>query len=212
MARGRNEILEDLAREEARLAELERTREAARSRIASLRAEIDAVPTVAPVPLAPHGKAPLSPADKVQLFRSLFRGRDDVYPTRFVSKTTGKTGYAPACANEWVRGVCDEAGGKCGDCPNQAFVPVSDQIIIDHLQGRHVMGVYPLLDDETCWFLAVDFDKRSWMEDVAAFVETCRAVGVPAAVERSRSGNGAHVWFFFAAPVPATSPARWAAT
>ena len=92
---------------------------------------------------------------------------------------------------------------KCGDCPNQAFVSVSDQTVVDHLQGRHVMGVYPLLQDETCWFLAVDFDKRSWMDDVAAFVETCRDVGVPAAVERSRSGNGAHVWFFFTAPVAA---------
>ena len=100
---------------------------------------------------------------------------------------------------------CEKPSVKCGECPNQAFVAVSEQTIVNHLQGRHVVGVYPLLQDETCWFLAVDFDKRSWMEDVAAFVETCRSVGVPTAVERSRSGNGSHAWFFFAAPVAASS-------
>jgi hypothetical protein len=93
---------------------------------------------------------------------------------------------------------------KCGECPNQAFLPVDDKITLDHLQGRHVVGVYPLLTDETCWFLAADFDKASWTDDVAAFTETSRAHGLPAAVERSRSGNGAHVWFFFSAPVAAS--------
>jgi hypothetical protein len=87
-------------------------------------------------------------------------------------------------------------------------VPINDQVIIDHLQGRHVIGLYPLLEDETCWLLAVDFDKRSWKEDVAAFADTCRAVGLPAVIERSRSGNGAHAWFFFAAPIPANVARR----
>jgi hypothetical protein len=96
-----------------------------------------------------------------------------------------------------------KTGGKCSDCANQAFIPVGDQVVIDHLQGRHVMGVYPLLEDESCWFLAADFDKISWKEDVAAFAETCRSVGVSVAIERSRSGNGAHAWFFFTAPVHA---------
>jgi TOTE conflict system, Archaeo-Eukaryotic Primase domain len=99
---------------------------------------------------------------------------------------------------------------RCGECPNHAFLPVEDQVILDHLQGRHVVGVYPLLTDETCWFRAADFDKTSWADDVAAFVETCRLAGLPAAVERSRSGNGAHVWFFFSAPVVASTAARWA--
>jgi hypothetical protein len=85
---------------------------------------------------------------------------------------------------------------KCGECPNQAFVRVDDATVAAHLQGRHVMGAYPLLEDETCWFLAVDFDESTWKDDVLAFVATCRQVGLPAAVERSRSGNGAHVWFF----------------
>ncbi len=148
---------------------------------------------------------PVTSAEKVALFRSLFRGREDIYPKFWSNARTGRKGYAPACANEWVRGVCEKPRVKCGECPHQAFLPVEDQVILDHLQGRHVVGVYPLLTDETCWFLAADFDKTSWADDVAAFVETCRQTDLPAAVERSRSGNGAHVWFFFAAPVAAAT-------
>ncbi|MFI5395674.1 MAG: TOTE conflict system archaeo-eukaryotic primase domain-containing protein [Candidatus Binatia bacterium] len=147
---------------------------------------------------------PITSAEKLALFRSLFRGRQDVYPQFWVNARTSRKGYAPACANEWVHGVCEKPRVKCGDCPNQAFLPVTDQIILRHLREPRVIGVYPLLEDETCWFLAVDFDKHAWVEDVVAFVETCRSVGVPAAVERSRSGNGAHVWFFFAVPVAAS--------
>src|SRR3954447_3502623 len=157
-----------------------------------------ALPVVTGVPVTP------TPTEKVRLFRALFKGREEVFPTRFVSKKTGKAGYAPACANKFVRGVCDLPRIKCSECPNQAFTPVDDRVVLDHLRGRHVMGVYPLLDDETCWFLAIDFDKSSWQEDVGAFSETCRAMDVPAATERSRSGNGAHAWFFFEAPVAAS--------
>ncbi|HEY2406447.1 MAG TPA: hypothetical protein VGI10_10620 [Polyangiaceae bacterium] len=92
---------------------------------------------------------------------------------------------------------------KCAECTNQAFRPVDDGAVLAHLQGKHVMGVYPLLNDETCWFLAVDFDKSSWKDDVRAFVGVARALGLPLLIERSRSGNGAHVWFFFSASVPA---------
>ncbi|HWN44924.1 MAG TPA: DEAD/DEAH box helicase family protein [Thermoanaerobaculia bacterium] len=148
--------------------------------------------------------AQATPADKVRLFRALFRGREDIFPTRFTSKKTGKAGYAPACTNKFVRGVCDLPKVKCSECPNQAFTPVDERMVLDHLRGRHVMGVYPLLEDETCWFLAIDFDKSYWEEDVGAFAETCRAVDVPVAVERSRSGDGAHAWFFFGAPVAAS--------
>ena len=94
---------------------------------------------------------------------------------------------------------------KCGDCPNQAFLPVTADTVLGHLQGRHVIGVYPMLTDETCWFLAADFDKEAWREDVLAFTETCRHIGVPYAIERSRSGNGAHVWFLFSSPVSAST-------
>ncbi|HVW28091.1 MAG TPA: DEAD/DEAH box helicase family protein [Polyangiaceae bacterium] len=141
----------------------------------------------------------------MKLFRQLFRGREDLYPTRFVSKKTGKAGYAPACANKFVAGVCALPKVKCGDCTHQAFRPVDSEAVLAHLRGKHVMGIYPMLPDETCWFLAVDFDKSTWKEDVRAFAETARRMGVPALVERSRSGNGAHVWFFFSEPVPAAT-------
>ena len=151
-----------------------------------------------------------SPVEKIALFRSLFRGREDVYPRRFESRKTGKTGYAPACANEWVRGVCEKPKIKCAECPHRRFLPVTDEVVRSHLSGRDdlgrdfVMGVYPMLLDETCLFLAVDFDKESWQADAGAFVETCRTLDVPVALERSRSGNGAHVWIFFAEAVSAS--------
>jgi hypothetical protein len=119
-----------------------------------------------------------------------------------VSKKTGKPGYAPACSNKWEpRLSLLKIGGKCSDCANQAFVAVGDQVVIDHLKGRHTIGAYPILEGDTCWFLAADFDKRSGKEDVAAFG---RSVGTPVAIERSRSGNGAHAWFFYTAPVAAS--------
>ncbi len=150
-----------------------------------------------------------SPEAKIALFRSLFRGRDDVYPRRFESRKTGKSGYAPACSNEWVRGVCEKPRIKCAECPNRRFLPVTDEVIRWHLSGydeagqRFVAGVYPMLLDETCFFLAVDFDKGGWLEDSTAFMETCRRMNVPAVPERSRSGRGGHVWLLFEEAVPA---------
>lgn len=151
---------------------------------------------------------------KIALFRSLFRGREDVYPRRFESRKTGKTGYAPACANEWVRGICEKPRIKCAECPNRRFLPVTDDVIRWHLSGRDdkgqafVAGVYPLLQDERCFFLAVDFDKSNWQEDAAAFLEVCHRLDLPAALERSRSGRGAHVWFFFEEAIPAAMARR----
>jgi len=196
-----------IAREEAKIGRLEGELEAARAVIECLRTELPArrPSSLSPLQLIPAMPVPVTSAEKVALFRSRFRGRDDIYPRFWTNARTGRKGYAPACANEWVRGICEKPRVKCGECPNQAFLPVEDKVILDHLQGRDVIGVYPLLTDETCWFLAADFDKTSWAEDVAAFVETCRGTDLPAAVERSRSGNGAHVWFFFSAPVAAAT-------
>ena len=101
--------------------------------------------------------------------------------------------------------MCQKPRVKCRECPNQAFSPVTADTVLDHLQGRHVIGAYPMLKDETCWFLAADFDKEAWQDDVLAFTETCRQLEVPYAIECSRSGNGAHVWFFFSSPVPAAT-------
>jgi superfamily II DNA or RNA helicase/very-short-patch-repair endonuclease len=152
-----------------------------------------------------------SPAEaKIALFRSLFHGREDVYPRRFESRKTGRAGYSPVCGNEWVQGICEKPRIKCSECPHQRFLPVTDDAIRRHLRGQDnqgrdfVMGVYPMLLDETCFFLAADFDKTNWQDNVAAFWETCRQMNLPAALERSRSGRGGHIWFFFNEAVPAT--------
>ncbi|HWZ89845.1 MAG TPA: DEAD/DEAH box helicase family protein [Polyangiaceae bacterium] len=199
-----------LDQEEARLRLLEVEREEAKARLAALRSGLAALDE-GPVPQRQSSgsrtAAPQSSQEKVTLFRQLFRGREDLYPTRFVSKKTGKAGYAPACSNKFVAGVCELPKVKCGDCANQAFRPVDDGAVLRHLRGKQVMGVYPMLPDETCWFLAADFDKSSWKEDVRAFAETARRLGLPVLVERSRSRNGAHVWFFFSQPV-ASATAR----
>jgi hypothetical protein len=208
--RGQRDALRNaIAVEEARLSNLEAQQAASRHRLAALQAKLaalDAEPQIRVcLPINAKVSIPRTAADKVRLFRSLFRGRMDVFPTRFVSQKTGKSGYAPACRNKFVRGVCELPKVKCSECPNRAFIPFDDAAILSHLTGRHVMGVYPLLEDETCWFLAVDLDKGTWTDDVIAFVQTCGRVGVPVAVERSRSGDGAHVWFFFSSPVAAVS-------
>ena len=150
----------------------------------------------------------LSTVEKVALFRRLFRGRTDAYPIRWESKTTGKSGYAPACANEWRTGVCEKPRIKCGDCGNRLLIPLSDAVIFAHLAGDHTVGVYPLLDDDTCYFLAVDFDESEWRQDAQAFLRSCNELGVPVALEISRSGQGAHAWVFFAGKVSARDARR----
>lgn len=150
----------------------------------------------------------LSTAEKVALFRRLFRGRTDVYPVRWEGKTSGKSGYTPACANEWRAGVCEKPRIKCGDCSSRLLIPLSDPVIYDHLAGEHTVGVYPLLEDGTCYFLAVDFDEADWRDDARAFIQSCDELGVPAALEISRSGNGAHAWVFFASRVAARDARR----
>ena len=151
---------------------------------------------------------------KIALFRRLFRGRSDVFPIRWENRATGRSGYAPACANEWRRGVCEKPKVKCSTCPNQAFRAVDDVSIERHLRGvdangaPFVMGVYPMLTDNTCSFLAADFDEGEWRRDVSAFRETCRRHKIPVAIEQSRSGNGAHAWIFFEEPIPAASARR----
>ena len=150
-----------------------------------------------------------SPEAKIALFRALFRGRDDVHPRRFESCRTGMSGYQPACANEWIRDLCEKPRVKCAQCAHRRFLPVTDDVIRWHLSGQDddgqefVMGVYAMLLDETCFFLAIDFDKAHWRDDVAAVLETCRNMDLPVALERSRSGNGGHVWFFFDEAIPA---------
>ena len=142
------------------------------------------------------------------MFRSLFRGREDVYAVRWESRK-GKSGYSPACANEWDPLLCRK---PCAKCKNSKHVPLSDAVIRDHLLGKCTVGVYPLFLDETCRFLAADFDKQGWQEDVRTFLVACRQFDIPAAVERSRSGRGAHVWVFFEEAIPAALARRLGST
>ncbi|MDP3847646.1 MAG: DEAD/DEAH box helicase family protein [Pseudomonas sp.] len=144
---------------------------------------------------------------KLALFKRLFRGRTDVFPIRWESKV-GKSGYSPACANEWRAGICEKPRIKCGDCTHRQLSPLTDQVLYRHLAGEIVIGVYPLLPGDTCHFLAVDFDEADWREDVRAFAQSCHELSVPVAVEISRSGNGAHAWIFFDRNVPAYNARR----
>ncbi|OXS80060.1 TOTE conflict system archaeo-eukaryotic primase domain-containing protein [Domibacillus enclensis] len=143
------------------------------------------------------------PEEKIQLFKSLFQGRDDVYALRWEARN-GRSGYVPACEHEWKAPICKKPEIKCSECKHRSLLPLTDQIIFQHLSGACTVGLYPLQIDETCSFLAVDFDKKDWMQDVRAFTETCKQMGIPYSIERSRSGKGAHVWIFYSESIPAS--------
>ncbi len=208
-----SKIDHEIATAESELENLEVKRAELLAKISSLKAQrVQLLIGNAP-PGEPLVTSLSSGQEKIRLFRSLFRGREDVFPRRFESKKTGKSGYQPCCRKEWIKGLCRKPKIKCHDCESRDFVPVTDEIIQSHFLGRDVsmkrskrdytIGVFPLLQDETCWFLAVDFDKEDWMDDVSVYMDTCRTYKVPAALERSRSGKGGHVWIFFSEPIPA---------
>ena len=152
--------------------------------------------------LTAQAPSDLATEKKIKLFKSLFKGRTDVFPKRWESRN-GKSGYSPACDNEWKPSLCGKPKIKCSQCNNRVLTPLNDQVLYDHLSGKQTIGVYPLLMDDSCGFLAVDFDKSSWQDDVLAFLQTCDELNIPAYLERSRSGNGGHVWIFFSEFAPA---------
>ncbi len=137
-----------------------------------------------------------SPQDKISLFMSLFRGRADVYAKKWQSKE-GKSGYSPVCINEWSKGVCNKPRIKCSDCTNKDYAILDSAAIDKHLRGKAVYGIYPMLPDENCFLLAMDFDDEGWQQDINALRDICIKRDIPIAIERSQSGNGAHAWFFF---------------
>ncbi len=140
---------------------------------------------------------------KIRLFMSLFRGRNDVYARRWENKNKGTSGYAPVCLNQWQPGVCGKPKIPCSKCKNKAYAVLDENAVEDHLRGNTVVGIYPILPDETCCFLAMDFDEADWQKDVSAVRDVCSEFEIPPAVERSRSGDGCHAWFFFGDPIPA---------
>lgn len=159
----------------------------------------------------------LSIDERIRIFQSLFKGREDVFARRWFSKTTGKSGYQPVCINEWKQGICDKKKYRCAICPNRNFAPLTTQDMYRHLEGKDeyccdVVGLYAIMQDNNCAFLCADFDdkncKYGYKEDVLAYVGVCREWLIPYAIERSRSGNGAHVWIFFEAPLPASKARR----
>lgn len=184
-----------------------------RAEIARLTALLDAhgiAWRLPPAPVAPLvAELPYRTTDeKITLFRKRFHGRTDVYSVRWESKTSGKSGYAPACVNEWRTGICEKPRIKCGDCTNRALLPLTDAVIYKHLTGDITVGIYPLLEGDTCHFLAVDFDEAEWRDDARAFILSCAELGVSAALEISRSGQGAHAWIFFSGAVSARDARR----
>jgi superfamily II DNA or RNA helicase len=142
---------------------------------------------------------------RIALFRSLFRGREDAYARRW-EHPDGRSGYSPAALKDWKAiNASKPEDRKKIERITRKLLPLTDTVIEDHLLGKETIGIYPLLPDETCWFLAIDFDKKTWADDSRAFLETCRELNVPAVLERSRSGNGGHVWIFFEHAVSAST-------
>ncbi|MBQ9468589.1 MAG: hypothetical protein IJU52_06255 [Clostridia bacterium] len=207
-----------LSKYKSALSEIERLKKEnahLRSRL-SVKTENDVVSERSPV-LTPDDRTSevavdkhSSPEKKIALFRALFCGREDVFARRWYSKAKEKGGYQPVCANEWAPGLCDKKAFRCAACPNRKLLPLTDEAIFAHLAGkdalcRDVVGIYPMLPDETCRFLAADFDKENYEQDVGAYREICDSWNIPVYIERSRSGSGAHAWIFFDEPIPAVN-------
>ena len=186
------EKFRDVSTIDARLTELEHEKQ----QLISLREKLQQPG------LIPSISESLSPEQKISIFRSLFRGRTDIFANRWQNRQ-GRSGYSVACNNEWVQGVCQKPRVKCQDCNHRQFTELKDQVIYHHLAGQQVVGLYPLLHDNTCYFLAVDFDKGQWQDEVKAMSKACADFDIPHTIEISRSGNGAHLWVFFENKVPA---------
>lgn len=190
--RNSNVNFQSVAEVDARLLELEKEKQ----QLFALREQLHASS-----PIAPDSNS-YSPEQKIAIFRRLFRGRTDIFANRWQNKQ-GRSGYSVACNNEWVQGICHKPRIKCQDCNHRQFTEINDQIVYRHLSGQQIIGLYPLMRDDTCYFLAVDFDKGQWQEEVKAMAKACQSFEIPHAIEISRSGNGAHLWVFFTDKVPA---------
>ena len=187
---------------EAELHDLEARRQ-------GLIAEMREIRSAEESPELPLGKGtPGTNEEKIDLFLSLFGARRSVYPKLWINLKKGSKGYSPACGNEWVHGLCEKPRVRCSDCPNQNFPTLDHSAVHSHLTGRHTIGTYAIREDDSCIFLAADFDGDGWMQDIEAYRRAAEQMGISVAIERSRSGNGGHAWIFFARPVPAVLARR----
>ena len=186
---------------EAQIAELDRQREAAVTRLAELSHLREGRERSADC-----GNEP-SPIAKARLFADLFRGREDVFAVRWENATKGRSGYSPRCANEWRPGICAKPKVRCGACQRQAFASLDVQQLLAHLRGQQVIGLYPLLADDSCRLLAIDLDGDSWRVDTKLLADVCQSLGVEPAVEVSVRQWRPRV-VFFTDPVPAADARR----
>ena len=180
------DMFRDISAISARLAELEHEKQ----QLIALREKLQKSKPTPPV------LDSFSPEQKIAIFRNLFRGRTDIFANRWQNQQS-RSGYSVACNNEWVQGICNKPRIKCQGCNHRQFSELNDKVIYRHLAGQQVVGLYPLLHDNTCYLLAADFDKGNWQDEVKAMSRACAEYSVPHAVEISRSGNGAHIWIFF---------------
>jgi hypothetical protein len=188
---------------ENRLTSLDQERTKLLTVLKNLRSQRDSQKAVTLLGRPSLMKAPESNEEKAELFLSLFRGRESIYPKRWENNKTGKQGYSPVCENEWVKPICQKPKIKCAICDHQKFTPLNSMAVGGHLRGATTIGTYAIREDDTCKFLACDFDESSWQADLLAFHETAKSLGIEVAMERSRSGKGGHAWIFFAEPIHA---------
>lgn len=206
----------DPSPQQKRRADLRRKLTELAQEIASTEDELAALESDGQLPLVtkttPTVQTPRTPAEKIALFLDLFGTRRSVFPRRWENNKTGKSGYSPACNNDSFpnrqSGICQKPKVKCSECPHQRFPPLDERAVESHLRGEQTLGVYAIGIDDTCRFLAADFDGEGWRDDVLAYREAAEQIGVTVAIERSRSGDGAHGWIFFAEPVPAAVARR----
>lgn len=186
---------------ESRLTALENERRLLFDELNELRRKRDNQIPIAKLGTPFRAQPPETNEEKAELFLSLFRGRESVYPKRWENTKTGKNGYAPVCENEWSKPLCQKPAIKCSNCNHQRFPSLNGAAVASHLRGAITIGTYAIREDDTCTFLACDFDESSWQSDILAYKEAANSLGVDVAIERSRSGKGGHAWIFFSDPV-----------
>ena len=138
----------------------------------------------------------------IELYKSFFRGREDVYAVRWEKE--GKSGYMPAYRVDWADYKRHKAsGGTFANYKEKSFLPFTDKVLVEHLKGDTTLGIYPLLSDNTSFFIVADFDEGNWQDAILKLYDICIKHGLAPVIERSRSGNGGHLWLFFEENIPA---------